>query len=67
MPMDGGRASGSIESLASPGPGFSFAPLVWTRDSQRLLGLARPDIPGPNAGMAYTPASKSFDKLPIGR
>ena len=65
MPMDGGRTAGSIESMPPPGPGLSFAPLAWTPDSLRLLGLARPDTPGPKEGMAYTLASKSYDKYPI--
>jgi hypothetical protein len=49
-----------------PGPGLSFHPLAWTPDSQRLLGLARPDTRDPNEGMAYTLSSRSYEKLPIG-
>jgi eukaryotic-like serine/threonine-protein kinase len=67
MPMEGGRAAGPIESVSPPGPGLFFAPMAWTPDSQRLLGLASGSSEGSKPqGIVYTLASKSYEKLPIG-
>jgi Tol biopolymer transport system component len=62
----GGRAGGSAESLPAPGPGLSFQPLVWTPDSQRLLGLARRNAEDPKPQwMACTLSSKAYEKLAV--
>ena len=66
LPMEGGKAAGSIEPIPPPGRGLSFIPIAWTPDSQRLLGLAsRSAEDSKPQGIAYTLAAKSYEKLPI--
>jgi hypothetical protein len=64
--MEGGKAAGSIEPVPPPGQGFSFIPIAWTPDSQRLLGLASRNAEDSKPqGITYTLVSKSYERLPI--